>query len=204
MTHVSPVPEASIHRDGAWLPLTSGRRWWPLTPRVADVCWRDIADGLGKTARFAGHTQAAPYSLAQHCCHVASLLPPELRLYGLVHDAHEAVMGLDWPTPLKNGAPAPVRDWLARVEQRNRAVIHQAAGLSAPSGPTLAALRHADQTALATEQRDLMAPCDAPLTLTLPEPDTTTVLRPEPWHQAADRWLSTLRTLLPANAPVRM
>ncbi|MBB4314256.1 hypothetical protein HNR56_002112, partial [Roseospira marina] len=48
---------------------------------------------------------------------------------------------------------------------------------------------------------DLLAPSDVPWGFALPRPDTL-VLRPEPWHDAADRWLATLRTLLPADAPV--
>jgi len=203
MNHVSPLHQDLIRRDSGWLQLASGRRWWPLAPRVADVCWRDVAEGLGKLARFAGHTQAAPYSVAQHCCHVASLLPPDLRLYGLLHDAPEAVIGMDWPAPLKRSAPPEVRDWLARVERQNMTILCNAAGLIAPGSNVRAVVHHADMVALATERRDLMAPCEAPWSQELPAPDAT-VLRSEPWHQAADRWLTTLRTLLPADAPVRV
>jgi len=182
--------------------MASGRRWFPLSPRVEDVCWRDIADGLGKIARFGGATQAAPYSVAQHCCHVASLLPPDLRLYGLVHDAHEALMGVDWPAPLKRCAPDAVRGWLAYLTDATDAVVWTAAGMPVPPPAARRAVHHADMVALSTERRDLLAPSEAPWDLGLPAPDTTTVLRPEPWHQAADRWLATLRTLLPADAPV--
>ncbi|KAA5602183.1 hypothetical protein F1188_20575, partial [Roseospira marina] len=171
-------------RAGEWLQLASGRRWYPLAPRVEDVCWRDIADGLGKIARFGGATQAAPYSVAQHCCHVADLLSPDLRLYGLLHDAHEALMGVDWPAPLKRSAPPDVQAWLNRIADTTDAVLWIAAGVTVPSAEALRAVHQADMVALATERRDLLAPSDVPWGFALPRPDTL-VLRPEPWHDAA-------------------
>lgn len=200
MNHVSPLHGGPKARDGDWLQMASGRRWWPLDPRPADAHWRDIAESLAKLARFAGHTQAAPYSVAQHCCHVANLMPPEWRLYGLLHDAHEAVTG-DPLAPLMRSMPPAVRGWWDQVAETNASAIHRAAGLPMPMGSAAAAIDRADRVALATERRDLLAPCEAPWVQELPPPDTT-MLRPEPWHQAADRWLAALRSLLPADAPV--
>lgn len=62
-----------------------------LSPRV-------IAQALAHINRFNGH--AGAYSVAQHCVQVAALLPPELKLSGLMHDAHEAIMG-DMSSPQK-------------------------------------------------------------------------------------------------------
>ncbi|MBB4267694.1 hypothetical protein [Roseospira visakhapatnamensis] len=201
MTCLALSSFSASRRAGEWLQLASGRRWWPLAPRVEDVCWRDIADGLGKIARFGGATQAAPYSVAQHCCHVAALLPPDLRLYGLLHDAHEALMGVDWPAPMKRSAPADVQAWLNRIADTTDAVLWIAAGVPMPSAETLRAVHQADMVALATERRDLLVPCGVDWVQELPPPDTT-ILRPEPWYQAADHWLTMLRSLLPADAPV--
>lgn len=204
MDSAAPIRPGSPPRRGEWLQIACGRRWWPLAPHVEDVDWRAIAEGLAKLPRFSGATQAAPYSVAQHCCHVASLLPAHLRLYGLLHDAHEAVLGLDWPAPLRRCAPADVRAWLDRVRADADGVIYAAAGLpvAAMDGRAGRMVRHADLVALATERRDLLPPCDAAWECDLPPPDTV-VLRPWPWHEAADRWLDTLRMMLPADAPGR-
>lgn len=59
----------------------------------------DIARGLSGVNRFNGQT-LFPYSVAEHSVHVASRLPPELQLLGLLHDASEAYL-IDMPSPHK-------------------------------------------------------------------------------------------------------
>lgn len=60
----------------------------------------DIGTGLSRTVRFAGQTRHW-YSVLQHALTVASLLPDHLRIYGLLHDAAESVVG-DQVTTWKN------------------------------------------------------------------------------------------------------
>lgn len=59
-----------------------------------DICW-----GLAHTLRYGGHS-IVPVNVASHSINVASLLPPKLKIYGLLHDAHEAYIG-DVIRPLK-------------------------------------------------------------------------------------------------------
>ncbi len=75
----------------------------PINPDINRIELLDIAISLGNQCRFAGHTQSF-YSVAEHCLRVADLLPDELKLTGLLHDASEAYM-LDLPRPLKNRLP---------------------------------------------------------------------------------------------------
>jgi len=76
----------------------------------------DIVHSLSLMNRFNG-AALFPYSVAQHSLHVASLLPAELRLEGLLHDAAEAYIG-DMVSPLKQVMPE-----YKSVEARIAAVV---------------------------------------------------------------------------------
>jgi 5'-deoxynucleotidase YfbR-like HD superfamily hydrolase len=102
---------------------------------------RDIAHALAHLCRFNGHTEHF-YSVAQHSLLVARLLPPELALAGLLHDAQEAYMG-DMATPLKQLMPA-YRDMECQIEAELAAEF----GLHHPMHPLV---KEADLTMLATE-----------------------------------------------------
>ncbi len=78
----------------------SGRKFWPLEPRVEDIDIHDIAWSLSRICRFGGHT-TTHYSVATHSIAVSYLVPPEDALWGLLHDASEAYVG-DMVRPLKN------------------------------------------------------------------------------------------------------
>ena len=69
-------------------------------PSPDQICMKDIAHALSNICRFGG--QAKPfYSVAQHSCLVAAIVPPKARKYALLHDAPEAYLG-DVIKPLKN------------------------------------------------------------------------------------------------------
>lgn len=70
---------------------------------LSEIDILDISRGLSNINRFTGQTHLA-YSVAEHSIHVASILPPELQIYGLLHDASEAYLN-DISTPLKNLLP---------------------------------------------------------------------------------------------------
>lgn len=82
-----------------WATTYTGNRVDLLDPSPQQISIEDIAHALAYLPRFTGHTSEF-YSVAQHCVLVSRLCPPELRLKGLLHDAHEAYIS-DWSTPLK-------------------------------------------------------------------------------------------------------
>jgi 5'-deoxynucleotidase YfbR-like HD superfamily hydrolase len=124
----------------------SGNRFYPLEPRIDHVAIEDIAHGLAYQCRFNGQTHEF-YSVAQHSLMVASLVPTDLRLAALLHDAAEAYLG-DMVKPLKVLLPA-----FAAIEEQVSAIIAAAFGVDfSDYGP----IKRADLIALATEKRDLM------------------------------------------------
>jgi hypothetical protein len=100
----------------------SGRTCYVLAPERSAICIDDVADGLARTPRFNGHT-SRPYSVAAHSLLVASLLPPDLQLAGLLHDASEAYLG-DLISPVKHlpqirAVWQPIEDaWQREIEIR--------------------------------------------------------------------------------------
>jgi len=82
-----------------WIETQSGVRFELSDPDPDSVALCDITHALGKLCRYTGHTSRF-YSVAEHSIHVASLVPEELRLAALLHDAAEAYIG-DLSTPLK-------------------------------------------------------------------------------------------------------
>ncbi len=82
-----------------WIQTFTGKKVYPLSPRVADIDIRDIAHALSLLCRFGGHCSEF-YSVAQHSVYVAYALPDHLRLWGLLHDAAEAYL-CDIPSPVK-------------------------------------------------------------------------------------------------------
>ena len=79
------------HGDDNYFTTISGRRFWPLDPRVEDVCIEDIAHALAHLCRFNGHVRRF-YSVAQHSVIVSHHVPAHLALQGLLHDGSEAYL----------------------------------------------------------------------------------------------------------------
>ena len=124
----------------------SGNRFYPLEPRIDCIAIEDIAHGLAFQCRFNGQTHEF-YSVAQHSLAVSSLVPTDLRLAALLHDAAEAYLG-DMVKPLKVLLPE-----FAAIEDKVSALIAAAFGIDFSNyGP----IKRADLIALATEKRDLM------------------------------------------------
>jgi hypothetical protein len=136
-------------RLGPWVQTYSGRRFWPLDPRIGDVCLEDIAHALANVCRFGGHSKFH-YSVAQHSVLVSRLCDPRDALFGLLHDAAEAYVG-DMIRPIKH---EPVLEPYCLIEWRVERVVLGFFGLTAEEMPE--SVRRADETALATEARDVM------------------------------------------------
>lgn len=119
--------------------MLSGRRLDLLDPSPLDVELEDIAHGLARVARWNGQTSGAhAFSVAQHSLLVeqvtATLLAkptPQERLFALLHDAPEYVIG-DMISPFKAVVGGAYKD----VEYRLEAAIHLRAGL--PAHPAVA------------------------------------------------------------------
>lgn len=123
-----------------------GNRFYPLEPRIDHVAIEDIAHGLAYQCRFNGQTREF-YSVAQHSLIVSALVPTDLRMAALLHDAAEAYLG-DMVKPLKVLLPA-----FAAIEDAVTAII---AATFAVDFSDYAPIKRADLIALATEKRDLM------------------------------------------------
>lgn len=132
--------------NSAWIETASGRKFNFLSPDPDSIDIHDIAYALSNLCRYTGHCRSY-YSVAEHSVYVASLLPDNLRLAGLLHDAAEAYLG-DVNSPLKRLLPE-----YKEIEHGVEAAIAKKFGLEYPfpSG-----VKHADLQQLRTEAHHLL------------------------------------------------
>jgi 5'-deoxynucleotidase YfbR-like HD superfamily hydrolase len=105
----------------AWQRMLSGRRLDLLDPSPLDIEIEDIAHGLARVARWNGQTSGPHiFSVAQHSLlveaitlHLDRKLTRQARLYVLLHDAPEYVIG-DMISPFK----AVIGETYKAVEER--------------------------------------------------------------------------------------
>jgi 5'-nucleotidase len=160
-----------------FIPTFTGGRFDILNPCASDIHIMDIAFGLARERRWAGQTATVlALSVAEHSIRVSRRLPPELRLAGLMHDAHEGLGLRDMPTPFKQCMPS-----YEELENRAMRAIFTAFDLPWPMPPEVKA---ADDFMAHWEARDLMKPAyempDAP-------PDLPDERLPEPMSEIAAR-----------------
>ena len=127
-----------------------------LDPNLDDISFYDIARSLSRLNRFNGH--GGGYTVAQHSCVVASFLPEEHRVHGLLHDAPEYAVG-DVTNPMKTALAAvcpTFRDAFKAIENGFRRAIYTKAGIALPTPEVEAMVKRADVLALATEQGEIM------------------------------------------------
>lgn len=144
------------------LPITfaSGRKFWPLDPRVEEVHLEDIVLALSQICRFGGSTSRF-YSVAQHSVWVARRVArthPHLVMQALLHDAAEAYLG-DQRRPIKSSLRLRFPDGYESfegVERHVHAVILRAMGVRPSNSSEWHVIVAADEEALATEARDLL------------------------------------------------
>ena len=151
-----PINEAFIEGRGEpdprgpWMQTYTGKQLFPLRVDQDHIDILDIAHALSLICRFNGHCREF-YSVAEHSVRVCDVLPAELRLQGLLHDAAEAYLG-DSVCQLKaitkiNGCP--YKTW----EQEIMLAVATTFGVVYPFDPLV---KEADMVLLATEKRDLM------------------------------------------------
>lgn len=180
-----------MNLDTPWTHTASGKKLPLLTPTPADIDFADIAYQLSHINRYSG--AAGRYSVAQHSHVVMDLLPSEFKVYGLLHDAHEAYIG-DATTPVVESlqwiATGPKQAYMV-LKSRLDGAIHAAAGVPWPPPiEVLNAVRYADTVALLTERRDLLAKSPYPWNTALKaEPSSVPITRWESAEFDARMWL---------------
>lgn len=132
-------------RIGDWMPTYTGRKFYPLDPRVDEVAIEDIAHALSLICRFGGHCREF-YSVAEHSVRCTLVLPS---LPVLLHDATEAYLG-DVIRPIKSSFPA-----YCNLEKVLAAVIERRFGI-APGSTSAPEVKNIDNLLLATEHRDII------------------------------------------------
>ena len=148
-----------------WQRMLSGRRLDLLDPSPLDIEISDIAHGLARVARWNGQTTGNhAFSVAQHCLLVDEIFqlfepgaPTRDRLYALLHDAPEYVIG-DMISPFK----AIVGGEYKQVEKRLQNAIHLRFSLAADAPAALIKkIKAADQVAAYFEAITLAGFSDA-------------------------------------------
>jgi uncharacterized protein len=135
-------------RTGDWFLSLGGHQLYPLDTRPGDIRIEEVAHALSHICRFGGHVRDF-YSVAQHSVLVASALPEELKLVGLLHDATEAYCG-DMIRPLKRSIPR-----YKEIEDRIWLAVAERFSLPVELPPSV---KEADNRVLQVERRDLLAP----------------------------------------------
>lgn len=139
------------NETGNWIATYTGRWIEPLKPDPEAIDIEDIAHSLSNQCRFTGHTRKF-YSTAQHCVLVSQVVPDELALWGLLHDASETYVS-DIARPVKH-ANEKFGEVYRAVEETLLEAVAQRFNLSWPEPEEI---KVADKMLLRAEQRDLMS-----------------------------------------------
>jgi hypothetical protein len=143
----------------------SGRYFNFLNPDLEQISIKDISVGLSNTCRFGGQCKRF-YSVAEHCVLMSHIVPEELALIALMHDAAEAFTG-DIPKPLKQLLPD-----FAIIEARTEQAIATVFNLPIVLPPEI---KIADRQMLCAEQMQVMGNSDAWFSTQAIEPARVTV-----------------------------
>lgn len=138
----SPTPG----RIGHWMLTFTGRAYFPCDPRPDEVDILDIAHGLSNLCRYTGQCLRF-YSVAEHSILVSRMVPSELAMEALLHDASEAYCA-DLNRPLKVSLP----DYNAAIKL-NDIAVRTHFGLPLVETP---AVKTADTDVLISEYRQNM------------------------------------------------
>lgn len=145
-------------REGDWIQTFTGRQFWPLDPRPEEISIIDIAAGLARECRFAGHCLRF-YTVAEHSVLMYRAAKASRRHEGrvlravLLHDASEGLGLRDIPRPIK-------RD-LGRYKEIEAGVMRAVAARFQFSWPMPAIVKILDESIGLAEQIQNMAPAPA-------------------------------------------
>lgn len=189
----SPLPASPVAIT------SSGQRLNLLVAPTAHILAADIAEHLARINRWSG---AAPFSVATHSCYVAGEMAradgPLAAVYGLLHDAHEYVLGditESAVSALAHHEPR-IRHAIEALKQSLDRTIHDAFGLDWPRPDTIErVLNFAHDRVVMSEFRDLLHRCDDHLRAYAArgvKPLEARLRTVASWADAADRWLSDL------------
>ena len=156
-----------------------------LNPQPEMILLKDIIHSLSLINRFNGAAKF-PYSVAQHSLYVAGLLPDELKLHGLLHDAPEAYVG-DMVSPLKK-----IMTEYKEVEANIARVVANVFGLSYPAP---AEVKKADLAVLSAEREQVLNPSYGPWYKDFPLPADIHIEEMS-WSQVKDLYSSELQSLI--------
>ncbi|MBV9393028.1 MAG: HD family hydrolase [Methylobacteriaceae bacterium] len=188
----------------AWQRMLSGRRLDLLDPSPLDVEIEDIAHGLARVARWNGQT-SGPYifSVAQHSLLVEAIasqvdaaLTPGARLFVLLHDAPEYVIG-DMISPFK----AVIGLTYKAVEERILSAVLLRFSLEGTNSQSLTKLtKRADRAAAFFEATRLAGFAQAEAEQFFGRPrflpkDLDTMLTPASSEEVEHRFLARFRAL---------
>lgn len=131
-----------------WILTAKSHKYFYFGGSPQEIEIKDVATALSNICRFCGQTDNF-YSVAEHSIHVADLLPPRMRFYGLLHDAAEAFVG-DVARPLKLliRERTPIFDELEKTAME---AILTMVGLEWPSPEVETAIKDADNACLIAE-----------------------------------------------------
>lgn len=138
---------------GLGIQLANGGWLWFDDPQPDDIKIEDIASALSKICRYTGHCNKF-YSVAQHSVMVSQLVPFRLAMAGLLHDATEAYIG-DMSRPLKQLVRERAGDVMRDLENGLHKAISGKFNIYL-TDEDISFIKWADNTALATEKRDLL------------------------------------------------
>lgn len=132
----------------AWINTYTGKKLYPLAPRIENICIRDIAHALSMICRFTGHTQYFS-SVAYHSVLVSLFCDPCDALKGLMHDGSEFAL-TDLSSPIKRSGEF---ENYKKYEKTLQSMIYTK---FCGSDTEPESVKKADLAVLYTEARDLL------------------------------------------------
>jgi hypothetical protein len=163
-----------------------------LNPDPERIALADVAHALARIMRFTGHGDQA-FTDAQHSVLVCDLCPPELKRWGLLHDAEEAYIG-DISSPEKEAMrQLMVRCFGSRWTPYDEIGRNVRAAVSLRFGVPITDVKYWDDQAALLEISANGPRSSADYTWPLPEVTTEWVRGPTVWPVELSEFMFLLR-----------